>query len=88
MEFREGDMRGERQRIIDQIKPRSNKRPKAPPMPNVKPTKDRDIEDYALRTIMSLAVFGSVIKATQDGEDQGKAISECMKLFKDAGFID
>jgi len=82
MKFREGDMRGSKKDSPEGI------RPKVPPMPNVKPPKDADVEDCALRTIMSLAVFGSVIKATQDGEDQGKAIGECMKLFKDAGFID
>lgn len=52
------------------------------PMP-----KDPEVEDNALRTIMSLAVFGAGIKAGQDGTDPHKAISDCMKLFKDAGFI-
>jgi len=58
-----------------------------PPMPKVKPPKDAGVEDSALRSIMSLAIFGAGIKAGQDGTDQHTAISECLKLFKDAGFV-
>lgn len=58
-----------------------------PTMPKVRPPKDPDIEDSALRTIMSLAIFGAGIKAGQEGTSVEQSISECLKLFKDAGFI-
>jgi len=31
-----------------------------PPIPKVKPPKDSDVEDSALRSIMSLAIFGAL----------------------------
>ena len=58
-----------------------------PPMPKVKKPKDPQIEDDAIKKIMSLAMYGAAINAQQKGEDMFVANYETVQLFKDAGLI-
>lgn len=53
----------------------------------VKPPKDPDIEEDAIKKIMSLAMYGAAMNAQQKGEDMLVANYETVQLFKDAGLI-
>lgn len=58
-----------------------------PKMPSVKPTKDPKIEDDAIIKIMQLAIYGAVMHAGQNQENQFEATERVVKLFKEANLI-
>lgn len=55
------------------------------PMPKVKKPKDPKIEENAIRDIMQLAIYGAVMHAGQNQENQFEATERVVKLFKEAG---
>jgi hypothetical protein len=58
-----------------------------PKMPEVKPPKDPKIEEDALLKIMQLAIFGAVMHAGQNQENQFEATERVVDLFKEANLI-
>jgi len=57
------------------------------PIPNLKPPKDHKVQEAAISSVLSLAMFGATRQAELDGEELTKAIGDCIQLFKDAGFL-
>ena len=59
----------------------------APPMPKVKPCKDPKIEEDAILRIMQLSIYGAVMHAGENQENQFEATERVVKLFKEANLI-
>lgn len=57
------------------------------PMPKVKAPKDPKIEEDAILRIMQLAIYGAVMHAGQNQENQFEATERVVKLFKEANLI-
>lgn len=59
-----------------------------PPYPNTPAQiKDTEVEEKAIKEIMTLALYGAVMKATKDSTSQFDAVTNTTQLFKDAGLI-
>lgn len=59
----------------------------APPMPKMRAVKDPKIEEDAILRIMQLCIYGAIIHAGENQEDQFKATKKVVKLFKEANLI-
>lgn len=59
----------------------------APPMPKVKSCKDSKVEEDAVLRIMQLCIYGAIVYAGENQEDQFEATKRVVKLFKEANLI-
>ena len=59
----------------------------APPRPKVKSCKDSKVEEDAVLRIMQLCIYGAIVYAGENQEDQFEATRRVVKLFKEANLI-